>query len=163
MGAMMVVIGIDPGAKGGVALITRAQGADPVFVDGARMPLMDAAGKSLVDARALSRWIYERVPGPVDLGVIEQVGARPGQGVTSMFSFGRSTGTAEAVLQLSARETRWVTPQAWKRALGLGKDKRASLAAAAALWGPAFPYTKLADDGIAEAALLALYGLQDPR
>ena len=81
----MILIGIDPGKKGAYAVIDTDDGVrvkaweDEVFVQ---------------DMFALS---------PVEdgqaLAVVERVGAMPGQGVTSCFSFGKSAGFIEGVLR----------------------------------------------------------------
>lgn len=46
--------------------------------------------------------------------VIEQVGARPGQGVCSMFSFGKSTGAAFGALYTMRPHIEEVSPQKWQ-------------------------------------------------
>lgn len=56
---------------------------------------------------------------------IEKVGAMPGQGVTSMFSFGRSYGFLRACL--TAADIPWgeVTPGVWQRSMGCLLPKKA--------------------------------------
>lgn len=150
-------LGIDPGLSGGLALVETKEGAPPVFVTGRRVPILKNRAKSIIDARDLLVWLTDL--GHIDQAVIEQVGSRPGQGTVSAFSFGRATGAVEALAQLMADSVIWVTPAVWKRDLGLGKIKRDSLDLCRLRFGEAFTsqFRALADDGVAEAALLAYH------
>lgn len=144
----MVILGIDPGAKGGVSILDRGE-----YVAGMRMPVIKMRGKNLLDAKVILDFL---TPYDLDTVVIEQVGSMPGQGVTSAFSFGRITGAIEATTMPLTDRMIWVTPAVWKKHFKLGKDKRGSLDAFNLRFGN-HRLTKLADDGIAEAALIALY------
>lgn len=103
-----------------------------------------------------------------DVFVMEEVGARPGQGVTAMFSFGKSAGFAMGLLMASSRApVQFALPMVWKPALGLaGLDKSASVGLALELVPSIRPElerklkgnTADVKHGIAEAALLAYYG-----
>jgi crossover junction endodeoxyribonuclease RuvC len=87
---------------------------------------------------------------------VERVGARPGQGVSSMFKFGMAFGTA---LNLAQRfKSRWVmvTPQVWKKGLKIDSDKKVSLDLARELF-PLAPLSRVKDGGRAEALLIAEY------
>jgi crossover junction endodeoxyribonuclease RuvC len=148
-------LGVDPGLTGGLALVETREGAPPAFVAGIRTPVMRNRGKSIIDVRHLLVWLTEL--GQIDQAVVEQVAARPGQGVTSVFTFGRATGAVEALALLMAETVIWVPPSTWKKDLGLSSDKRESLDLCKLRFGAAFTFTALADDGIAEAALLAYH------
>jgi Holliday junction resolvasome RuvABC endonuclease subunit len=148
-------LGIDPGLGGGFALIETREGAPPAFVSGLRTPVIRHKGKGLVDARELLVWLTDL--GRIDQAVIEQVAARPGQGVTSSFTFGRATGAIETLAQLMAETVVWTTPSVWKKDLGLGTEKRDSLDLCRLRFGDAFTFRALSDDGVAEAALLAYH------
>ncbi len=94
---------------------------------------------------------------------IEQVGAMPGQGVSSMFAFGEAFGLAKGVLAGLGIPVQSVPPARWKRALGLNSGKDAARAKAAATWPQqAGEFKRVKDDGKAEAALIALWGLKGP-
>jgi Holliday junction resolvasome RuvABC endonuclease subunit len=151
-----MILGIDPGAKGGVAVVELSG----QLIDGYRMPTMKLRGKTLVDVVHLDSWLSLWA---FDTAVIESVHAMPGQGVSSCFSFGRATGAVEALTMLIADKQVWVAPQAWKKHFGLAKEKQASLDLARMRFGTAFKWTKKADDGIAEAALMVLYWLEKQR
>jgi len=142
--------GIDPGISGGISIVTD----NGVYVDGIRMPTVVWRQKKIIDARTALAFLRQYAPAQI---VIEQNNAMPGQGVSSTFSFGRNTGAIEAVALISGAPIEWVTARVWKGALGLSKSKRASLDACRMKFGEAQLWQVLANDGIAEAALLARY------
>lgn len=143
----MTYIGIDPGQKGGYCYIMNGKPKafpwdDTFFVHDMRC---------LVSIR--DEWL---------VAAVEKVGAMPGQGVTSMFNFGKSAGYIEGVLSGLGIPYQLVPPAKWKKDFSLiGKDKRASIATCHKL----FPELDLRrtsrcktdSDGEAEAALLAEY------
>jgi crossover junction endodeoxyribonuclease RuvC len=95
--------------------------------------------------------------------VVEQVGAMPGQGVSSMFAFGQAYGMVLGVLAGLYIPVRTVTPASWKRAMKLNTGKDAARAEAARRWPQqAGEFRRVKDDGKAEAALIALWGLKGP-
>lgn len=148
-----VTLGVDPGQAGGLAVV----GVDQVILDARRMPLLSVGGKKTVDAYELARWLAQH---DIEQAVIEAVHAMPRQGVTSSFAFGRMLGAVEAVVGCLGVPVHYVAPARWKGALRLSSDKRASLDAFRLRFGveAAAKYTpKLADEGVAEAALLAAY------
>lgn len=61
--------------------------------------------------------------GNTDFAYIEKVAAMPGQGVVSMFSFGRNYGFLRACLIASGIPFEDVTPLKWQRPLGLVKTR----------------------------------------
>jgi crossover junction endodeoxyribonuclease RuvC len=149
---MGLILGIDPGAGGGLALIEGG-----TLVGHTRMPTWKVGSKTVVDARRLDGWLGGDQP---QVAVIEAVGAMPGQGVTSMFSFGRALGGVEAWAAMRCPRIEYVAPQAWKSGVGLSKDKRASMALARRKFGDSPLWDVLANDGIAEAALMALWWME---
>src|SRR5262249_28456239 len=113
------------------------------------MPVVGAE----IDGVTLARRIEAYRPSHA---VVEQVGARPGQGVTSMFRFGHSCGVARGVLASQRVPVTLVAPTRWKRHFGLGADKEESRALALRLFpASAEPFARKKDHGRAEAALLA--------
>ena len=110
--------------------------------------------------REIDRYELARIVdahGPVAHAFVEQVGAMPGQGVTSMFQFGRSLGIVEGVLSAGFIPTDYVAPRKWRSGLGVRAGKDGSRARASALMpGHAGLWTRVKDDGRAEAALIAL-------
>jgi crossover junction endodeoxyribonuclease RuvC len=125
------------------------------LVWGARMPIVKMRGKAMIDARRVAQLLEE----PFDVAVIEAVHAMPRQGVSSSFQFGRMLGGIEALVYATGARVEYVTPAAWKKALGLSTEKQASIDAAKIRFGSVADEVlrHKADDGIAEAALIAAY------
>jgi len=152
----MIIAGIDPGKTGALA-ITYPDG----YVDAFDVPKIKLRGK---EVPAWMEWqaVWSAALGLVhiDLIVIEEVAARPGQGVTSMFTFGRTLGFAHAIAVASGASIQTVTPSVWKGKLGLlNSDKGASREKAKALYPRSVDLLgRVKDDGRAEAILLAHYG-----
>lgn len=153
----MVIAGIDPGKTGALALLHQDGSAQ--FFD---VPTIKLRGK---EKPAWSEWVNIwsdalRWASPTMI-VIEDVGARPGQGVTSMFSFGRSLGFAHGIVASACDcPVHFVTPSVWKAKMGLqGSGKGASREICRTLYpATASSVARVKDDGRAEALLLAHYG-----
>lgn len=154
-----VLIGIDPGATGALVLLPKNQGHP---VEWMLMPTVKVGGATRVNASALSAWLADRciqTRGELH-AYVEQVAARPGQGVSSMFNFGHSVGTLMGVLGAMGIPCTLVAPQSWKKRAGLiGKDKDAARSRAIQLW-PQWRELDAKGKGqaFADAALIALYG-----
>ena len=122
---MKTLIAIDPGAGGGIAYrMPKHSGTDPLtgFViisttEGA-VPMPDTPhGIAHVLSEISGNVAYVEC-------LVEDVHAMPGQGVTSMFSFGRNLGTILGVLAALKIPYRMETPQKWmKKVGGLPSDK----------------------------------------
>ena len=99
------------------------------------------------------------------LACLEAVGARPGQGVSSVFSFGHSFGTISGVLAALKVPMELITPGRWKKAFQLvGTEKEASRALAIQLYPQAAEWlARKKDHGRAEALWLARFGWQAGR
>ena len=151
----MIFLGIDPGIKGGLAVIN-AQGRLLLHT---RMPIVKRGKATHVYTSALRRWIEElEAPHRVSTVMIEAVHSMPSQGVASSFTFGRVTGAVEGWAMSLCPDVRWVTPSVWKKHFGLSSDKQASLDWAKLRYGDDHQLWDVkANDGIAEALLLALY------
>ena len=155
---MSFIIGIDPGAAGAVAILENGR-LTQVF----DMPVVEIT----VGGKAKRRVAPELLATELRLynladtvAVVEQVGAMPGQGVTSMFAFGQAYGLVLGVLAGLWIPTTTVTPATWKKALKLNTGKDGARAKAAQLWpAQADQFKRVKDDGRAEAALLAYWRL----
>ena len=120
-----MIIGVDPGLTGAFALLDDEGGIEEVI----DMPITaKTSGKgNQLNAALAADIMVQLTCFPIDAVVIERVGPMPGQGVTSMFGFGRSLGVVEGVAASCNLPVKWVTPQKWKKHFGLiGKDKDAS-------------------------------------
>ena len=150
-----VIIGVDPGFSGAIA----ALGDNFASLDD--MPTVpNAKGKTELNHAALFALMDY-----VDAATVwlEKVGARPGQGVSSMFRFGQQVGAIEMAVAASGHELRYVTPAVWKSYFGLSADKGVARGYAMKRF-PALAdqLTRVKDDGRAEALLIALYGKEHP-
>ena len=147
----MIVWGCDPGLSGAIALFNAADGV----VETWDMPIVEVRGKKAVSPQLIKN-IFELHDAPV---WVEQVSARPGQGVTSMFNFGKSYGMVLGVAAGLGYPINYVTPQTWKKAVRCPEGKDGSRARAMELL-PAYSqlFARKKDDGRAEASLIAYYG-----
>lgn len=146
----MVFLGIDPGKSGALAVIHSTVNAD-------------RAVELYSFDEAKYREVLERYGNRRGVGgcVLERVSAMPGQGVTSMFSFGVNYGYIRGLLEAFEIPYELVIPRFWKREFGVTADKNTSIAVAQRL----FPAVSLLrtercrkpDDGFAEALLMAEY------
>ena len=154
-----LVIGIDPGLGGALALLT----SDGVLLDLDDMPVLadGAAGRRAINAPLLAARVRAWGAG---LAFCELVGPRPGEGAVGAFGFGRSRGIIEGVLGTMAVPVEMIAPAWWKRRIGIppGKDGAKDLARSEAIrrW-PAMAdrFARKKDDGRAEAALIAVAGM----
>jgi crossover junction endodeoxyribonuclease RuvC len=95
-----------------------------------------------------------------DVALIERVHAMKGQGVSSCFNFGVSYGVVQGVVTAHRIPVHLITPQEWKKHHRLSSDKGAARGLASRLIpAQADLFSRVRDDGRAEAALLALFGL----
>jgi crossover junction endodeoxyribonuclease RuvC len=114
--------------------------------------------KRELDAHALARLIGDRRPGHA---FVELVGAMPGQGVSSVFAFGKSFGVVIGVPAALGVPFTLISPQVWKGALGVSAGKDGARACASQLMpAAAHHWTLVRDDGRAESALIGMYGLR---
>jgi crossover junction endodeoxyribonuclease RuvC len=149
------VIGIDPGVSGAIA---HWSGSGMLGVHD--MPtverIVNGKKRRTVNPAAVADIITGC--GPVDLVVLELAAARPGEGSVSSHTNGRNFGVVEGVLATLERPYRIVSPREWTKALGVGSDKGNHRLEAMRLFPTAADlFTRVKDDGRADAALLAHY------
>jgi crossover junction endodeoxyribonuclease RuvC len=148
----MNIFACDPGLNGAGA-VSDERGD---FIACFDLPTIGDGAQRRVDAANLADLIREH--GPHAFAIVEQVGARPRQGVSSMFRFGQAYGTILGVIGALAIPVRHVSPAKWKRALGLNRDGETSRARAIETWpAKAELFVRKRDHSRAEAALLGLY------
>jgi crossover junction endodeoxyribonuclease RuvC len=151
-----MICGIDPGAGGAIAFLTE----DGLIADVLDMPTVNVNGKNRVATQALALLIAANRP---THAYVELVAARPGQGVSSMFAFGQACGVVDGVLAALGVPVTYITPQQWKRAMQVTKDKGSSRRRAMQLFpARAALFQRVQDDGRAEAVLLGAYALRAP-
>ena len=141
-----VRIGVDPGKKGGFAvLIDGKVWVAKAWDDDEFVNCMRQVSQMNTMARA----------------AVEKVGARPGQGTVSMFNFGKSCGFIEGVLGAFDIPYQLISPQKWKAEFGLNSDKQKSIEVCQKLFPDvdllATPRCKKPSDGKAESILIACF------
>ena len=152
-------IGIDPGLKGGIAIINGGL----VIVHDTPTTLVKSGKKNKNMYIESSMAEILRSYSDLDVFVvIEKIHSMPKQGVAAMFSMGEGYGLWRGIVAALKMPYELVTPQAWKKEMmkGMGKEKSASCYRAQQL----FPSVELfgskggAKDGRGDALLIAEYG-----
>lgn len=148
----MRTLGIDPGASGAIVLL---ENGEPI--EWAEMPVNKIGSTTRVNAAALTDFIASCCCEHV---YVEAVHSMPKQGVASSFNFGHNVGTVMGVLGAMGLPHTLVTPQAWKKAMGLiGTDKDAARTRAIQLWPKWRELDKKGKgQALADAALIARFG-----
>jgi len=108
-------LGIDVGRNGGFVLLSENKEIIEKFVP----PII---GNQL-DILNLSRLLKEIKP-KVTHAFLENVSARPGQGVVSMFRFGYCFGVKESLLTSLGIPYTLVTPQSWTKIIHKGVSRK---------------------------------------
>lgn len=144
----MVWMGIDPGKKGGICTIDKHHNIDVI-------PMPDAADLAPHLKKAKAKHVY-----------LEKSQAMPGQGVSSMFTYGVGYGIIQGILIAYKIPFTLISPKTWQKLMFTGTDatetpkKRALQAATrifakpASFWLPT-SRSKKPHDGMIDSALLA--------
>lgn len=153
----MEVIGIDPGLNGAIA------SWDGLTLNLLSVPTLKAKSRGReVNWEKLYDDFYSIFDPEyliIDNAFIERVHAMPRQGVSSMFKFGYIAGGLRMLVAGYRIPITLVTPQKWKKAMGLSSSKDEARALASELFPDyASAFARKKDDGVAEAALIAYYG-----
>lgn len=169
-----MILGVDPGLTGGWALL-----ADNGTVLGCdELPVIRDQGTAWIDSAALKQQIlsagtamvahHSNFNEPLKISAyVERIHAMPKNGSQAAFSQGMTLASILATLQLTGCAINLVTPQTWKRAAGLlgsrtgetdAQRKGRSLDKARLLY-PTVRLDRKKDHGMAEALLIANYGL----
>ena len=149
---MLTIVGIDPGLAGGVAVLSNH---NVVLLEDLPVHAVNSGRRtrSELDLHALCDLLI-RIP--ADHVVIEQVGARPGQGVTSMFRFGYVAGAIAGIVAALRLPYTMVTPQAWQKAAHVGPSPDMARQRACQLYPDiASRLARKKDGGRADALLIA--------
>ena len=143
-----LIIGIDPGAAGGIGVYSIPQGC---LIMAIKMPETPTDLLAFLKLHSLNSKCY-----------LEKVGGIPGNGANAMFNFGRGYGHLEMALLACRIPTETVTPQKWQKEFQLGgrgktmskTEWKNKLKAKAQQLFPTFNVTLATCD----AMLIALYG-----
>lgn len=163
---MKFIAGIDPGLSGAIALLDGNNAVAQVY----DMPTLEISvmatvkGKRkktvrrLLDLYALARW-FDLHGKDISEAIVEDPQSQPNDGAIAAHKFGFTCGAIQSMVASQFIPVTLVRPQVWKRRMGLTSDKDAArLAASQKLPSASHWWTRVKDDGRAEAALLALYG-----
>jgi len=148
-----MILAIDPGASGALAFFNPDAGTLEII----DMPVVEVKRgqkmKKEISSQMLAAIIKARKP---SVAIVELVHSRPGQGVSSMFSFGRGCGQCEGVLAALEIPITYITPLGWQKAVNARSGKDGNRQRAAELF-PAYThlFARKKDDGRADAALMA--------
>lgn len=161
---MSTILGIDPGVNGALALYDSESRRLELY----RMPVTKSTRggtvKTEIDGYQLGMLIDTLKP-RTTRAVVEQVSGRPGQ--AGQFQFGLNCGIVHGILYSNIIPMQLVASNKWKAAVGLRRlvnqtkaDMKSDSRRLASLKFPehATEFSRVKDDGVAEAALIALYG-----
>ncbi len=146
---MSLFLGIDPGKKGALAVLDT-----------------ETMRVSCTDMPGTTRELHEFIAGlPIIAGcVLEKLHAGPVMGRTTIATMFMDYGALKGALAWKDIPFDEVRPAKWKPAMNLSKDKNASREKASQMFpDDAGQFSRVKDDGRAEAALLAHYAAQQKR
>jgi crossover junction endodeoxyribonuclease RuvC len=151
-GRRMIYCGIDPGMSGAIALYNPKRD----WLEVHDCPVLKPNGKSEMVLPSVVD-ILESVE--IHGCIIERSQAMPGQGVTSMFSYGTGYGSYLGILAALKIPYTKIGPAEWKKRLRVPSEKDGARARASEI----FPnhtgkWPNKGHHGRAEAALIAWYG-----
>lgn len=169
----MTFITVDPGLDGAVVVFRRTP-TSLLILERFVMPTKTRVvatrrrGKATkvkrrsIDAQEIVARLRQYRP---DFALMEKVTAMPGQGVTSMFSFGENFGLLKGILASVCRDVRLVRPQAWqiwvrKQYGEKAEGKEAWIEIARQEFGEdsvLAPGRRKPQDGLGDALCMALY------
>lgn len=145
-------IGIDPGSSGGMALLTASDEA--LFFDWPESGDVQSIWNALLDWKERYR---------IDGVALERVHSMTGQGVKSVFSFGRNLGVWQGLLTASGLSWIFPTPQEWQKRFIKPSDGDTTKARSLAVARRMFPDAELTGKrggilaGRPDALLMAAY------
>ena len=120
----MIVVGIDPGLSGAIAILENNKVLNifdmPVMAEGKK-------NKRQLNSAQLVSIIKDNTKIDTEIAVVvEQVNAMPGQGVTSMFNFGQTFGAIKGICAALDLPIFFVRPSKWKKHFDLIKSSKDS-------------------------------------
>jgi len=155
----MLIIGIDPGISGAICFFENGK-----ILEVIEMPNMPEGKKNKrqVNGAQITNEIIKRTKNIEKKNIkviIEQVGAMPGQGVTSMFNFGQSFGVLKGICSALQLPMYFVRPVKWKKYFNLLNSNKDSSRTKAIEAFPNFSQnlTRKKDSNKADAILISSY------
>lgn len=157
-----MICGVDPGRTGALAVL-HDDGTIAEIVDMPAIEVIVGGKKRLrVSAAGIAGFFHKWKSAADEFTIIiEETQPMRKMGEVGAFGLGRNSGLAEGAAAGARVSLQPVRPQAWKKYFGLHADKGGSRLRAQQQWpNQASLFTRVKDDGRAEAALIALYGLK---
>lgn len=155
-----LVVGIDPGTSGAIALVDSRGRVSTYDIPCHKVKRGKTVKLRLDNVRLQALANALTAVGPVCV-FVEDVGGLPGQSAPAAFTFGATCGAIAQAFIAAGAAIEPVTPQVWKKRLGVPKDKDSARAVASRLLpAGAHLWPLVKHDGRAEAALIALWGLR---
>lgn len=155
---MRLILGIDPGAQGAIALVGKDRAGEHV-IECEDMPAPDNGVTPPALFASLLRSMLHGYDAP-EVAVIEAVNARPPTGASTACKLGKSAGIATMGAAMLGIRVVTPTPAVWKRAMRVGSKQRDPRAVAAERWpADADLFARVKDRDRAEACLLAAFWL----
>lgn len=158
------VLGIDPGASGGWAVVNFDGTLLGVGVFPTHTVKRSTKNVTMIDGVGLAALFDAANP---THAFVENVHSRPRQ--AGQFNFGLNTGIVHGLIYAAGVDMHLVSPASWKAIYGIKRtedetkaDKKSQARQIAATIYPqhAHLFKRVKDDGVAEAVLIALYGLE---
>lgn len=154
----MSFLGIDPGLTGAAVVIGGPSNRDIIAVFDPVIVQVVRGGKKRSEYVIPAMADFIKLHAPYEAAVIESVSAMPGQGVSSVFAFGRGLGIWEGILSALQVPYTKVHPATWKKAMQVGSDKSSCLVRAGQLFpGYGRYFQRAKDEGRGEACLMAVH------
>lgn len=142
----MIILGIDPGVQGALALFDKSE---------RRVTVHD-----MPDTTDTLYTLVQSFP-PITVGMIEKPFYPKIIGIKNAAKIAEAYGRIKAVLFVCGIPIHEVAPSDWKASLRLSNSKAASRQLAGEIFpDDAHQWARVKDDGRAEAALIAWYGLR---
>lgn len=161
-----VIISIDPGKYGAWAMFDEGTGE---FRHVGDLPIVEDQSLAWVDGQRFPEILRAAANEASIIGLIERITPNPKNGSIAGFSQGQTLASSLSALQFVGARVEFVSPQKWKRALGLTRTgvkltdterKKASLSKARLLY-PMAPLPLEKHHNRAEAILLGHWYLQN--
>lgn len=151
----MTICGIDPGLSGGITFMTeRHLVCKPVPVE---TYMVNGKKRKFLGVTSIVELLDDYSPKMI---YIEKQQAMPSQGVVSTFRTGFGYGIYLGLIVACGYRYQEVRPQTWKKDLGVTSDKDQARQRATELMPDASVcWEKRSQDGIAESALIAYWGM----
>lgn len=161
---MTIFVGIDPGLSGAIARLDASSGEVRIEDVPTFEIKRNGKAKREIDYHSLARILDDMTKEPGTRIVIEGVGAMPGQGVSSVFAFGKAFGVLIGVSAATFCPIEFVSPAKWKREMGVTASKDGSRAKASMLFPRYSELWRLAKNADrAEALLIAAWAAETER